>query len=119
LKEFELFDLDAQDNTVANQDSTDIKNKKHRRYIYNPVAAQREAEAKQMAVWKAYQEAIIKSGQLTSEITKGIQAGEKIEILFLKAIECISLMTDDKLFYELNKNNLKNVYGFPIENLEK
>jgi hypothetical protein len=44
-----------------------------------------------MAAWKAYQEVIIKSGQLTSDITKGIQAGEKIEILFLKAIECISL----------------------------
>jgi len=119
VKDFELFDLETQSNTKDNQDILNIKNKKHKRDIYNPVAAHREAEAKQIAVWKAYQEAIVKSGQLTSDITKGIQAGEKIEVLFLKAIECISLMAGDKLFYELNKNNLKNVYGFSTENPEK
>jgi len=118
-KEFELFDLETPDNMNDSQNMSNIKTKKHKRNIYNPVAAQREAEAKQMEVWTAYQEAIVKAGQLTSDITKGIQTGEKIESLFLKAIECISLITDDKLFYALNKNNLKNIYGFPTENLEK
>ena len=115
VKEFELFDLDAQDNTDGSQNNINLNNKEPKRYIYNPVAAQRETELKQTAAWKAYQEAIVKAGQVTSDITKGIQDGEKIEILFLKAIECISLITDDKLFYELNKNNLKNIYRFPTE----
>jgi hypothetical protein len=79
-------------------------------------AALEEAAAKQLEVYAAHQEAKIKSGQLTSEITKGIQAGEKIENLFLKAIECISLMTGDSLFYELNKSNVKKVYGIDVEN---
>ena len=114
-RDFRLFDLETHDNIVDSQDRLNIKNKKHKRDIYNPVAAQREAEAKQMAVWKAYQEAIVKAGHLASDITKGIQAGEKIEVLLLKAIECISLITDDKLFYDLNKNNIKNIYGFSTE----
>jgi hypothetical protein len=116
VKDFELFDLDETEKDTQEawniQDMSDIKNTQH---LYNPVSAQREAEAKQTAAWKAHQEAIVKAGQLTSDITKGIQSGEKIEILFLKAIECISLITDDRLFYELNKNNLKNMYGFLME----
>jgi len=69
-----------------------------------------DAMAKQLEVYAAHQDAIIKAGQLTSDITKGIQSGEKPEILLLKAIECISLITGDKLFYELNKGNLENLF---------
>ena len=78
-------------------------------------AAIEEAAAKQLEVYAAHQEAIMKSGQLASDITKGVQAGEKLENLFLKAIECISLMTGNSLFYELNKSNLKHIYGIDIE----
>jgi hypothetical protein len=78
-------------------------------------AANAEATVKQLEVYTAHQEAIIKSGQLANEITKGIQAGEKIENLFLKAIECISLITGNSLFYEQNKNNLKNINGIDID----
>jgi len=128
MKEFKLFDLDTTDNeniknvsnvkdvsNVSNiQDIDNVSNAKNVsdiHNIYNPIAAQKEVESKQTVAWRAYQEAIVKAGQLTSDITKGIQSGEKLEILFLKAIECISLITGDKLFYELNKSNLKNLYG--------
>jgi hypothetical protein len=78
-------------------------------------AAMEEATAKQLEVYVEHQEAIIKSGQFTNDITKGIQGGEKIEKLLLKAIECISLITGDSLFYELNKSNLKKAYGIDVE----
>ena len=60
--------------------------------LYHKLAA----EAKQLEVYAAYQTAIIKSGQLTSEITKGIQAEENPELLLLKAVKCISLMTGNR-----------------------
>jgi len=116
MKEFKLFDLDIDDDKDISdiQDVLDINNVYNIsdiQNIYNPIAVQKEAEAKQTATWKSYQEAIVKAGQLTSDITKGIQAGEKPEVLLLKAIKCISLITDDKVFYELNKSNLKELYG--------
>ena len=73
-----------------------------------------EAAAKQLEVFAAHKNAISKAGQLTSDITKGVQTGEKPEILLLKAIKCISLMTGDNLFYEQNKSDLKNTYGIDI-----
>ena len=61
--------------------------------------------------YRAHQDAIRKAGQLISDITKGVQAREKPEVLVLKAIKCISLMTGDSLFYEQNKRSLKDIYG--------
>ena len=57
----------------------------------------------------------LEARQLANEITRGIQAGEALESLLLKAIECISLMTGDNSFYEQNKNNLKDIYGINTE----
>ncbi len=61
--------------------------------------------------YKEHQENIRRAGQLRAEINKGIQAGEPIYKVLLKAIECISLMTGDKLFYDMNKSNLQTIYG--------
>lgn len=63
------------------------------------------------AAYKKQQENVKKSERLRAEINKGIQAGEPIYKVLLKAIECISLMTDDKLFYDMNKSNLQTIYG--------
>ncbi len=63
------------------------------------------------AVYKTQQENIRKAGRLRAEINKNIQAGEPIYGILLKAIECISLMTGDKLFYDANKENLQPIYG--------
>jgi len=63
------------------------------------------------ATYKEQQDNIKKAGQLRADINKGVQAGEPIYKLLLKAIECISLMTGDKLFYEANKANLQTIYG--------
>ena len=63
------------------------------------------------ATYKKQQENIKKSERLRAEINKDIQAGEPIYKVLLKAIECISLMTGDRVFYDINKNNLQTIYG--------
>lgn len=63
------------------------------------------------ATYKKQQENIKKLEQLRAEINKDIQAGEPIYKVLLKAIECISLMTGDRVFYDMNKNNLQTIYG--------
>lgn len=62
-------------------------------------------------VYKEHQENIRRAGQLRAEINKDIQAGEPIYKVLFKAIECISLMTGDRVFYDMNKNNLQTIYG--------
>lgn len=63
------------------------------------------------AVYKEHQENIRRAGQLRAEINKDIQAGEPVYKLLLKAIECISLITGDRVFFDMNKNNLQTIYG--------
>lgn len=63
------------------------------------------------AGYKAQQENIRKAGQLRADINKSIPTGEPIYKVLLKAIECISLMTGEKLFYDMNKENLQTIYG--------
>ena len=63
------------------------------------------------AVYKEHQENIKRAEQLRTDINKGVQAGEPVYKILLKAIECISLMTGDRVFYDMNKNNLQTIYG--------
>lgn len=58
-----------------------------------------------------YQKNIRLSGSLRTEILKGARAGESTQLLLLKAVECISCMTGDKLFYEQVRKDLKLIYG--------
>ena len=63
------------------------------------------------AVYKEHQENIKRAEQLRTDINKGVQAGEPVYKILLKAIECISLMTGDKVFYDMNKDYLQTIYG--------
>jgi len=63
------------------------------------------------AAYKKQQENVKKSERLRAEVNKSIQAGEPVYKVLLKAIECISLMTGDKVFYDMNKSNLQTIYG--------
>ena len=60
---------------------------------------------------REYQNNIRRSGSLRSEILKGVKAGESTQLLLLKAVECISCMTGDKLFYSQIDGGLKAIYG--------
>ena len=63
------------------------------------------------AIYKQQQENIHKEKGLRTEITKGIQAGQSTYRLLLKAMECISLMTGDTVFYKQGKAELQQLYG--------
>jgi len=65
----------------------------------------------EFAVYKAYQENIIKSEQLQNEILTGVKAGEDICSLFLKAAKAIAIMTGDAVFYDQLMKAAQDVYG--------
>ena len=54
----------------------------------------RQAEA-----YREYQQNIKEAGDLRTQIIKGVQAREPVELLFLKAVKCIGKMTGEKAFY--------------------
>lgn len=62
-------------------------------------------------VLKVHQEAKRKTTLLISDITKGLQQGEDIHDLFLKALEALALTTNAPDFYQRSRETLKTVYG--------
>lgn len=75
--------------------------------------AKREAAEKQrtLDIFREYQENIKRSGQLQTEILKGVKAGENVYNLFLKAVKAISLMTSNSLFYSQIEADTRAIYG--------
>lgn len=70
-----------------------------------------EDHRRSLEVYKAYQENIRTSGQLQTEILKGIRSGESVYNLFLKATKAISLMTSNSLFYTQIEADTRAIYG--------
>lgn len=70
------------------------------------------------AVYKSYQENILKAGTLQSEILKGLHQGENTAILLLKALEAISCMTGETVTYQVAKDTLMTVYGEVMRQLD-
>jgi hypothetical protein len=70
-----------------------------------------EAHQKSLDVYKTYQENIKRSGQLQTDILKGIKAGESVYSLFLQAAKAISLMTNNSLFYSQIEADIVAIYG--------
>ena len=64
-----------------------------------------------LEVYREYQQNIRISESLQTEILKGVRAGEPVELLFLKAVDCISRMTSDNLFHTQVKEDLIKIYG--------
>lgn len=64
-----------------------------------------------LEVYRHYQENIRRSGQLQTDILKGLKAGEDIYSLFLKAVEVIGLMTDNGVYLTQIKGDLRSIYG--------
>lgn len=95
----------------------DTKGEKKTKTEYKPIIRkqQEQAEARARAVYSEHQENIKKSGMLRTDILKGLQQGENVYILLLKAMKCISLMTGDNLFYTQGKEDIKAVYGLGVE----
>ena len=75
-------------------------------------ADQNRAEKEQtLEVYRTYQENTKQSGQLQTEILKGVQRGESIYTLFLKACKAISLMTSNPYFYTQLQEDTIAIYG--------
>lgn len=72
---------------------------------------QQEDHKQIQEAYKAYQDNIKQSGDLRAEILRGIKSGESTPTLLLKAVECISNMTGDKLFYTQAEKDIKAIYG--------
>ena len=79
---------------------------------------QKNAMEAARAVYKAYQENILKAGTLQSEIMKGLHQGENTAILLLKALEAISCMTGETVTYRVAKDTLMTVYGEVLRQLD-
>lgn len=77
------------------------------------IRLQREQEDHKKAVemYGAYQTNIKRAGQLRTDIMKGVKAGDAPQDLLLKAVECIALMTGDRIFYEQIEEDLKAIWG--------
>lgn len=75
--------------------------------------AQREAADRQrmLDIFREHQENIKRSGQLQTEILKGVKAGESVYNLFLKAVKAISLMASNSLFYSQIEADTRAIYG--------
>lgn len=79
-------------------------------------ADQNKAEIdRNLEVYRTYQENIKRSGQLQTDILKGVQAGEDIYSLFLKAVQAISCMTSNKAFYTQTEADLISIYGIGLQ----
>ena len=77
------------------------------------IESQREEKERKrtLEVYRAYQENTRKSGQLQTEILKGLTAGEDIYSLFLKAVQAISCMTSNTMLYTQAETDIKTIYG--------
>jgi hypothetical protein len=73
--------------------------------------ANKEEKERVIEVYREYQENIKLSGQLQTDILKGVNRGENIYSLFLKAIQAISLMTSNTVFYSQINNDIRAIYG--------
>ena len=79
-------------------------------------ADQNKAEIdRNLEVYRTYQGNIKRSGQLQTDILKGVQAGEDIYSLFLKAVQAISCMTSNKTFYSQVEADLISIYGIGLQ----
>ncbi len=76
-------------------------------------ANRRKLENAEM-VYAKYQENILKSDGLQCEINRGLKAGESVYNLFLKAVQAISLMTNNPVFYDVAKKDLLAIYGIGL-----
>ena len=80
--------------------------------------AKRDEKADALEVYRTYQRNIRTAGELQREIQDGAYLGAGIYSLFLKAVEAISLMTGDKLYYENMRETVKAVYGEGLQERE-
>lgn len=86
--------------------------------FYHSLEAAKAEKATMQRMFADCQENIRKAGQLRSDILKGIQEGEDITLLFLKAAECIARMTGEERFFEQCKEQIISIHGWALDESE-
>lgn len=76
---------------------------------------QTAAKQRTIDIYKKYQANEIKSAELQAAILKGLNAGEDITALFLKAAKAISAMTDNDIFYKEAEERITAIYGAGLQ----
>ena len=71
-----------------------------------------------LELYRRFNENIRLSNSIPTEILKGLQKGETITALFLQAMKCISLMTNNTLTYTESVNFIHSVYGVGLHEPE-
>ena len=79
--------------------------------LTNRYSLEQAEHERNTAIYKDYQNNIKATGELRTQLLKGVKAGEPPVLLLLKAVECISLMTSDKLFYSQIEGDIRSIYG--------
>lgn len=108
--------INAKIESLAKSDPTErptiaFKGQGNIKPLPDPQSVTEALQGRVAAIYKRQQENIHKEKGLRTEITKGIQAGQSTYRLLLKAMECISLMTGDTVFYSQGKDELQKLYG--------
>lgn len=70
-----------------------------------------EPPANYKELLKECQDNIKRSEELRGAISKGLRKGEPAYTLLLKAVECISCMTGDGMYYNQTKKSIEAIYG--------
>lgn len=82
------------------------------KYFQRAIDQRKEESEKIDKVYETYQDNIKVSGQLITDIVKGVSEGEDIYSLFLKAVEALGLCTGDTTILSVCEKNLEIVYGY-------
>ena len=75
-------------------------------------------QARAFDVYKQYQQNIMLTGQLDTEIIKGLQAGEPLPSLFLKAMKAFYLCKGAENALPIIEDTLLTVYGTGLKEAE-
>lgn len=114
MTDLDFSGLDALQSVPSSQASEDFSAPRLERTAQG-IAEERQRIA---AAYKEYQENIKQSFILTAEIAKGMQAGESISSLFLKAMDAIGRMTGDRQLLDRTRSALISVYGVGLRESE-
>lgn len=79
--------------------------------LYRKAQKDKTIQDQASEVYRRYQDNVKAVDWIKTEILKGMQAGESIEALFLKAADAIGRLTSDSIFLQQAETNMRAVYG--------
>ena len=101
----------AEDKTPRKSLTEAHSNKEQAGKLLNTYILEKENNERYVEVCKAYQDNIKASEILKAEILKELKEGQDFMALFLKASQCIALMTGEEAYYNQVENDIVQIYG--------